>query len=609
MPCSLLVVCPGKLLMSEAILTSDALIGAAKENVPEWRDSARGRKLQLTMMDDAYDRCFNLDVHGELFKDGDTWAHFSRVKPMVLQALILEHGNATGWPPLIVNFWNEIRKGEHDAEILIVSQTVPSTLDLQVIGQQAATISLLFKTLRAKSLALKQLASIRVLDPPVASIATGDQGGEDHVLDQQSRDQEMVEFTGVRSELGAEHRDVDVTQQVDSQGKLTPAQKVQLVKDLNAQEDKKAADKTLTLILEAAADIWRFSVKVVPNADEAVSYMQSEKHGGLQARMCLVDFTMWSNCLTSSKSRLLAKEPSAEVQTTLAGNLKMIPKTPIIGHGLLRFSNCDGYTLLGHIAKTLPHKRFFLVPIAVPGAYQRTMKSGASRCTGPSDETQDRSGVSFFMRTIGHAKGSLNQKMNRKKDDDDVEEVDDEEEECDEDDMVGEAGSPEGVRTAMHQDVEILPAQDLRTIFGEQVPDAHQVLFQHTSRITAEATFANKHMRVMVQKTARGEPSPYRKGQVHPTVFHEVFRSSLRCANVPLTGRECAVILTGGTPDAIVGALMAGYKYVIFVANSVEEANMMTLPSAEELIEGKTDLTRYPDACLIVLAFNCLGLC
>ena len=113
----------------------------------------------------------------------------------------------------------------------------------------------------------------------------------------------------------------------------------------------------------------------------------------------------------------------------------------------------------------------------------------------------------------------------------------------------------------------------------------------------------------MVQKTARGEPSPYRKGQVHPTVFHEVFRSSLRCANVPLSGRECAVILTGGTPDAIVGALMAGYKYVIFVANSVEEANMMTLPSAEELREGKTDLTRYPDACLIVLAFNCLGLC
>ena len=38
--------------------------------------------------------------------------------------------------------------------------------------------------------------------------------------------------------------------------------------------------------------------------------------------------------------------------------------------------------------------------------YHRTIKSGASRSTGASDDAQDRSGVSFVMRTIGHAPGT-----------------------------------------------------------------------------------------------------------------------------------------------------------------------------------------------------------
>jgi hypothetical protein len=325
---------------------------------------------------------------------------------------------------------------------------------------------------------------------------------------------------------------------------------------------------------------------------------------------------MWQASQASSRGRVLAKEPAEKAQEQLAINLNLIPKTPIIGHALIRLSSCDGYKFLGAISALLPHKRTFLVPISVPGAWQKRIKSGATRCTGPSDETQDRSGVSYIMRTIGHAQG-FRPKMKREqmKDSEAAEGAEDDDEHEDEEDEDGdnadrENGMASGTApttqgsSVVHEDVDLLPEPDLRNIFGEEVPDAHQVLFQHTARITPEATFANKSMRVMKSSgTNRGEATPYRKGQVHPTVHHEVIRSALRCANVPLSGRECAVILTGGTPDSIIGALMAGYRYVIFVANSPEEMTMMTLPTAAELEEKKVDFARYPETNFHFLIF------
>jgi hypothetical protein len=108
-------------------------------------------------------------------------------------------------------------------------------------------------------------------------------------------------------------------------------------------------------------------------------------------------------------------------------------------------------------------------------------------------------------------------------------------------------------------------------------------------------------MRVMVSKKSRTDPVPYRKGQVHPTVFHEVHRSALRCANVPLSGRECCVVVTGGTPDSIVGALMAGYRYVVFIANDLAEQTMMELPTAAELKSAQVELTQYPLIMIITI--------
>ena len=132
----------------------------------------------------------------------------------------------------------------------------------------------------------------------------------------------------------------------------------------------------------------------------------------------------------------------------------------------------------------------------------------------------------------------------------------------------------------------------LKELFGMQLVDAVQVMFQHTDRITPEATFAHKNMRVMLSSEARGEPIPYRKGQVHPSVYMEVCQGALRCASVPLMSREACVIATGGTPDGVVGALAAGYRHVIVVSNHAAEKRMLELPTKAEQEKHKLDWSR-----------------
>jgi hypothetical protein len=64
------------------------------------------------------------------------------------------------------------------------------------------------------------------------------------------------------------------------------------------------------------------------------------------------------------------------------------------------------------------------------------------------------------------------------------------------------------------------------------------------------------------------------------------------CSDMPLMSNEVAVIMTGGTPEAVVGAMAAGYKCVLYVATSTEEALMMTLPSE---VEEKMNLVDYSE--------------
>ena len=61
------------------------------------------------------------------------------------------------------------------------------------------------------------------------------------------------------------------------------------------------------------------------------------------------------------------------------------------------------------------------------------------------------------------------------------------------------------------------------------------------------------------------------RGQVDPSVYVKAFQSCLGACNVPLAANESLVILTGGTPEAVVAGIAVGFKTIIYVASDDNE--------------------------------------
>jgi len=90
----------------------------------------------------------------------------------------------------------------------------------------------------------------------------------------------------------------------------------------------------------------------------------------------------------------------------------------------------------------------------------------------------------------------------------------------------------------------------------------------------------------------------YRKGQVHMSVYQRAITSALNSCNVPLAGNEACVVLTGGTPESVVGAILAGYESVLFVASEETEAVMMQLSTEEQVDYDECPAAR--ESCVVV---------
>ena len=61
------------------------------------------------------------------------------------------------------------------------------------------------------------------------------------------------------------------------------------------------------------------------------------------------------------------------------------------------------------------------------------------------------------------------------------------------------------------------------------------------------------------------------RGQVDPSVYVKAFQSCLGACNVPVAANEALVILTGGTPEAVVAGIAVGFKTIIYVASDDNE--------------------------------------
>lgn len=135
-----------------------------------------------------------------------------------------------------------------------------------------------------------------------------------------------------------------------------------------------------------------------------------------------------------------------------------------------------------------------------------------------------------------------------------------------------------------------MDAATLKKVFGDKANQAQGILFQHGTRITQQAEFMDPDRCLKLRKNERAAKQKYRKSQVHPTVWAEAMSSAHRSSDLPIMNNEVAVIMTGGTPEAIVGAMAAGYRTILYIASDANEAQMMMLPTE---VEEQTDAVDY----------------
>ena len=368
----------------------------------------------------------------------------------------------------------------------------------------------------------------------------------------------------------------DMTAALSSQA-TSPSEKQALVQKLNSDTKAERAKLLQSELLRHAAKMFRGKVLTFTSPEAAKSYMEAE---------------------AGSSSRAHCHPPTKELQRSWATAIKLIPATPVIGHVLTRPALHSVETLNNKLATTHAHKRQLTVPIAVPEEYMRYLRSGQRRALGPADD--EASGLDFIMRTIGRR---YSKNARRDADDtaagneeDDIAEAGDEIDEKSDEDEESDCQDKDDCKVMMADrlaskaadagflamvDPMTMSMAQLQQLFGTAAADMAGVFFQHSSRIGQAARFLPKKEALLIRTTERAVPRRYRKGQVDASAFVSAMQSALASTNVFLNNNEGLVILTGGTPEAVVAGIVCGYSKVLYISDK-EEQEMMTLPTEDE---------------------------
>jgi len=387
-------------------------------------------------------------------------------------------------------------------------------------------------------------------------------------------------------------------------GVISDAELAEAAKGLDAAEKKKlAAQFTATAtadrkaaireaISKAGAEVYRNRVVPVPSVVDAKIWMEGTRPG-FSARTVVVDVGMDANTQSGPRSRSLAVAPSKERCEVWSKAVKELRATPILGHVLIRGCQQHGlHHLHEQLENTHKHARGVIVPICVPPSVQAKLNSAQSRAFGPSDDRAERGGVDFSMRSIG--------RVERKGGGTDVPDGPGDDEKEGDDEECEQEISEQDREFLRKCDPELLGHAELKHIYGDILQDAKAVMFQASTRITPVAAFMTDHDFVRLSADERGLPTIYRKAQVHPEVYLQALNSALGCSAIALAPTECLVTLTGGTPEVVTAAIIAGYQRVVVVCGDANEYSMYQMPTSAEEHEAKLDYVHYasPDPLL-----------
>lgn len=569
--------CPltANLLLDQNIFNAAGFSSKAeRENIPMWRDGAQGKVLQEAMVEVARARLFDHNVvsgvQKALFSNGTQWTALARLNGPphwhIDAVLMKEFGPKEAWNDSVKSTWKSTWTGEFDVELSKMSALLPSNLDGQP-HQMQARVKELFTPLQ-QLLHARQSEAQRMHTTQAEKEAEAKKKAEEEAKEQA---------------VANGHPDVpDVREDGDVTEDLCPeadaAAKRKLCEQMNAQSKKKREADMEQAFLLAAAAILRNRLVVVDSFQAAKAYMESSSTSGYKCRICYCDLTQHATLQSKgSYTKVLCTQPNPKFQESLAGSILLLPMTSIIGSVVTRSGGVSLEKYNESMSTAFGRPSSLFVPVAMPAAYLKHIKSATKRALGPHTDMQERSGIEYTMRMIGA-------KSNNVEGPDGIEmPPDDDEEEDDEQDADMMEGAADGeVDTSS---LETMTTESLKKAFGRGALFMLGAMFQHSSKIAEEGMFLDpKNMIQMTRES--GKKITYRKSQVHPSTVLSALKSVLSTTSAALNPQDVMVQGCGGTPEATVAGVLMGFSKVIYVAESKESVWMKMPTEAEEKLHN-----------------------
>lgn len=515
--------------------------------------------MQKRMARLAVERYFNYgykESEKTLFASGHHWAGLGRMQPHIRSFLEFEFGVQAAWPDNLLCFYDEVMRGEHDEDIASLAMSLPSTLDSKAM-----------------------MSRLRESLAPMRRALNAHEAKMTAVVSQQSQENKS-ETKNAKTEDDTG----DVTAALEDAKSMSPAEKQALVAKLNQDARTRrdaVAEKNFN---EMSAQLLRTSLVLVPNVSAAKDFMQTTP-GGLQARTVFVDATMPQSRQTGADSRIQCLPPTVDMQKAFAADVKKLPASPVVGHVLVRPGEGSCEELSRFLSVTHTHMQKIVVPVAVPQEYQLRRRPGQVRALAAA--TYESGGLEFWARAIGCRGGLKAENANKNAmEDSDNDEAKDADEAAANKGTLTTLGTCEEHRLLDQTFMEMTdPRGDsreaLETAFGWQENGTEVTHLQVGAQIAPMARYLPPSEQLLLKLSERGKPQRYRKGQVDPSVIAAAMQTALNASSAALGTNEALVLLTSGTPESIVAGLVCGFRKIICVTSSAEEADMMALPTLD----------------------------
>jgi len=362
----------------------------------------------------------------------------------------------------------------------------------------------------------------------------------------------------------------DVTELLGANN-MDASAKIKMCDNLNKQGQKKREAEINHMMLKAALHILRLRLRCFKTPEDAKTWMESHKDG-YRSRLAFVDITQLQNLqVKGEQAKFLCRQPNKDEQIKLGQAVKLLPVTPVTGAVLCRSGGRnivvqDFWTELN----TFKYPRSMHVPIDLPPVWQRIMKSAARRSLGPSVDMRERSGVELELRTIGGMASTSDQGA-----------VDSSQELPPSDEEPEEATEHQNPEDIDPMELDGMSERKLKQKFGTHSFQVLGSLFQHSSKIAEPGRFLDRKD-FMEITNEYGKKMLYRRGQLHETVLLSAIKSSLAVSAVPLNRQDVFVQACGGTPEACVAAILAGFQNVLYIGTAQEITRIQLPTEAEE---------------------------